>query len=61
MFYSILPSVHHVEALSKLPETIRSSLQKSVNLQDIESKTDEINQEKKKGKKFNYEKIVKTG
>ena len=36
MFYSILPSVHHVETLSKLPEIIRSSLQESVNLQDIE-------------------------
>ena len=36
MFYSILPSVHHVETLSKLPEIIRSSLQETVNLQDIE-------------------------
>ena len=31
-----MPSVHHVETLSKLPETIRSSLQETVNLQDVE-------------------------
>ena len=36
VYYSILPSVHHVETLSKLPETIRSSLQETVNLQDVE-------------------------
>ena len=36
LYYSILPSVHHVETLSKLPEIIRSSLQEPVNLQDIE-------------------------
>ena len=35
-YYSILPSVHHVETLSKLPEIIRSSLQETVNLQDVE-------------------------
>ena len=35
MYYSILPSVHHVETLSKLPEIIRSSLQEPVNLQDV--------------------------
>ena len=35
-FYSILPSVHHVETISKLPEIIRSSLQETVNLQDVE-------------------------
>ena len=36
VYYSMLPSVHHVETLSKLPETIRSSLQETVNLQDVE-------------------------
>jgi len=36
VYYSILPSVHHVEALSKLPEIISSSLQETVNLQDVE-------------------------
>jgi len=36
LYYSILPSVHHVETLSKLPEIIRSSLQETVNLQDVE-------------------------
>jgi len=36
VYYSTLPSVHHVETLSKLPETIRSSLQETVNLQDVE-------------------------
>ena len=36
VYYSILPSVHYVETLSKLPETIRSSLQETVNLQDVE-------------------------
>ena len=36
VYYSILPSVRHVETLSKLPETIRSSLQETVNLQDVE-------------------------
>ena len=36
VYYSILPSVHHVETLSKLPEIIRSSLQETVNLQDVE-------------------------
>ena len=36
MYYSILPSVHQVKTLSKLPEIIRSSLQETVNLQDVE-------------------------
>ena len=36
VYYSILPSVRHVETLSKLPEIIRSSLQETVNLQDVE-------------------------
>ena len=36
VYYSTLPSVHHVETLSKLPETIRSSLQETVKLQDVE-------------------------
>jgi hypothetical protein len=36
VYYSILPSVHHVETLSKLPEIISSSLQETVNLQDVE-------------------------
>ena len=36
VYYSMLPSVHHVETLSKLPEIIRSSLQETVNLQDVE-------------------------
>ena len=36
MFYSILPSVHRVETLTELPEIIYSSLQETVNLQDIE-------------------------
>jgi len=36
LYYSILPSVHHVETLSKLPEIIHSSLQEKVNLQDVE-------------------------
>ena len=35
MYYSILPSVHQVKTLSKLPEIIRSSLQETVNLQDV--------------------------
>jgi hypothetical protein len=36
MYYSILPSVHYVKTLSELPEIIRSSLQETVNLQDVE-------------------------
>ena len=36
MFYSILPSVHYVKTLNELPETIRSSLQETVNLHDVE-------------------------
>jgi hypothetical protein len=36
VYYSMLPSVHHVETLGKLPEIIRSSLQETVNLQDVE-------------------------
>ena len=36
VYYSILPSVHYVETLSKLPEIIRSSLQETVKLQDVE-------------------------
>jgi hypothetical protein len=36
VYYSMLPSVHHVETLGKLPEIIRSSLQEAVNLQDVE-------------------------
>tara|TARA_B100001146_G_scaffold180742_1_gene162857 strand:- start:808 stop:2280 length:1473 start_codon:yes stop_codon:yes gene_type:complete len=36
VYYSILPSVHHVETLRKLPEIIRSSLEETVNLQDVE-------------------------
>ena len=36
VYYSILPSVRHVETLSKLPEIIRSSLQETVNIQDVE-------------------------
>ena len=36
VYYSILPSVHRVETLNKLPEIIRSSLQETVNLHDVE-------------------------
>ena len=36
MFYSILPSVHYAKTLNELPEIIRSSLQETVNLQDVE-------------------------
>jgi len=36
VYYSTLPSVHYVETLNKLPEIIRSSLQETVNLQDVE-------------------------
>lgn len=35
MFYTILPSVTYVEKLSDLPNTIRSSLQKTVELDDV--------------------------
>ena len=35
MFYTILPSVTYVEKLNDLPNTIRSSLQNTVRLEDV--------------------------